>query len=119
MYLTVKWKRLMKTSLNERGFLWGNDSSVICFNTVRFFYMQGVPDLNNLPSQVQEISKNGGFGNPGNQNLSIWVGSHCSVVSSTLWSSNPDNNSPFPDGRFPPPGEGRFGMQLFDCASQN
>ncbi len=93
--------------------------TLIANHTVRFFYLQGVPDLNNLPSQVQEISKNGGFGNPGSQNLTLWVGSHCSVVSSTLWSSNPDNNSPFPDGRFPPPGEGRFGMQLFDCASQN
>jgi len=87
-------------------------------NTVRFFYLQGVPNLNNLPPQVQDMIKNGGFGNPGRQNLTLWVGSHCSIVSSTLWSSNPDNNSPFPDG-FPPPGGSRFGMQLFDCASQS
>jgi 4-amino-4-deoxy-L-arabinose transferase-like glycosyltransferase len=104
-------------------------------NTVRFFYLQGVPNLNNLPPQVQEMIKNGGFGNPGRQNLTLWIGSRCSVVSSTLWSSNPDNNSPIPGGEpppstgrepptfpgdgFPPPGRGSFGMQLYDCASQN
>ncbi len=94
-------------------------------NTVRFFYLQGVPNLSNLPPQVQEMIKNGGFGNSGRQNITLWVGSHCSVVSSTLWSSNPDNNSPLPGGTppstggFPPPGGGRFEMQLYDCASQS
>ncbi len=103
-------------------------------NIVRYFYLQGVPNLNNLPPQLQEVIKNRGFGTPGSQNLTLWVGSHCSVVSSTLWSSNPDNNSSFPGGTplpstgdepptfpgagFPPPGGGRFGMQLYDCASQ-
>ena len=88
-------------------------------HTVRFFYLQGVPNLNNLPPQVQEMIKNGGLGNPGRQNLTLWVGSHCSVVSSNLWSSNTDNNSPFTGGGGNPPGGGRFGMQLFDCASQS
>jgi 4-amino-4-deoxy-L-arabinose transferase-like glycosyltransferase len=81
-------------------------------DTVRFFYLQGVPNLSNLSPQIREMLEERGIGHLGEQNLTLWVGSHCSVVSSTLWSSNPDNNSH-------PPGVGRFGMQLYDCASQD
>lgn len=88
-------------------------------NIVRFFYLQGVPNLSSLPQQTQEMLEKRGIGRLGEQNLTLWVGSHCSVVSSTLWSSNPNNNSPFPGGGFPPPGGSRFGMQLYDCASQS
>ena len=87
-------------------------------NTVRFFYLPGVPNLSNPPPQIQESLENTGTGNPGEQNLTLWVGSRCSVVSPTLWSSNSTGNSPFPDGGFPPPGGGRFGLQLYDCAGQ-
>lgn len=91
--------------------------ALITNHTVRFFYLQDVPNLNNLPPHIQELIKNGGFGNPGRQNFTLWIASHCKVVSSTLWSSNPDSNSPLPGGGFPPTGRGRFAMQLYDCAS--
>jgi 4-amino-4-deoxy-L-arabinose transferase-like glycosyltransferase len=80
-------------------------------NTVRFFYLQGVPNLSNISPQIQEMLEERGIGRLGEQSLTLWVGSYCSVVSSTLWSSNPDYTSS-------PPGGGRFGMQLYDCASQ-
>jgi len=87
-------------------------------NSVRFFYLQGVPNLSNLPPQLQELLEKRSIGRPGEQNLTLWVGLHCSIVSSTLWSSNPDTSSPFPGSGFPPPGRDRFGMQLYDCVSQ-
>lgn len=85
-------------------------------NTVRFFSLQGAPNLSNLPPPIQERLEN--IGNLGEQNLSLWVGSRCSVVSPTLWSSNSTGNSPFSGGGFPPSGGGRFGLQLYDCVGQ-
>ena len=81
-------------------------------NTVRFFYLQGVPNLSDLPPQIQERLENTGIGNLEEQNLTLWVGARCSVVSPTLWSANSTGNSPFPGGG------GRFGLQLYDCAGQ-
>jgi hypothetical protein len=86
---------------------------------VRFFYLQGVPNLGSLPPQIQEQLDKRSIVRPGDQNLTLWVGSHCSIVSSTLWSSNLDDNPPFPGGGFPPSDRVQFGMQLYDCASQS
>jgi len=112
-------------------------------NTVRFFYLQGVPNPGSLPPQIQEMLEERGIGPPSAQNLTLWVASYCGVVPSTLWSSNPDTGSPFPGGQepsvfpggtppsstggelpafpgsgFSPLGGGSFRMQLYDCASQ-